>query len=371
MTALGFALLLLVAYTYAGYPLLIALLARAIPRPAIVERPFEPKVSVCISVHNGASFLADKLQSLQGLEYPPEHLEILVYSDGSTDETEALLRDYAALDSRVRLLASSERLGKPTGLNRLRAAATGEVLLMTDIRQKIAPHALRALLRPLSDPSVGCVSGSLVLLGDTGAGAYWRYEKFIRSSEARLGSMVGVSGSLYAIRREDLRELPSDLLLDDMFVPLVTLGVRKRIVMSVEAEAYDHAYGDNQEFGRKVRTLAGNYQLVAKLPWLLVPFKNPVWFQLWSHKLLRLVCPFALLGLVLTSTLGAFVLRTTELERSLWEALTLAQLAFYALAGCGSRAGRIGSLARTFVVLNAAAIVGLWRFLRKSQQVAW
>ena len=371
MTALGFALLLLIGYTYVGYPLLVGLLSRAIPRRLPVERDFEPKVSVCISVHNGASFLADKLQSLQALDYPPEHLEILVYSDGSTDDTEILLQDFAALDPRLRVLAHPERLGKPTGLNRLRAAATGEVLLMTDIRQKLAPQALRALLRPLSDPSIGCVSGSLVVLGNTGPGAYWHYEKFIRSSEARLGSMVGVSGSLYAIRREDFRELPSDLLLDDMFVPLVTAGRRKRIVMSLEAEAYDHAYDDDQEFGRKVRTLAGNYQLLVKLPWLLVPFKNPVWFQLWSHKLLRLVCPFALLGLLLASTLGAFLSPATQLERSFCELLTLAQLAFYVLAACGARAGRVGSLARTFVVLNAAAVVGLWRFLRKSQHVAW
>jgi poly-beta-1,6-N-acetyl-D-glucosamine synthase len=256
-------------------------------------------------------------------------------------------------------------------LNRLVAAASGDVLMMTDVRQKLAPRALRALLEPLSDPAVGCVSGSLVLAGNTGAGAYWRYEKLIRGSEARLGSMVGVSGSLYAIRRADFRPLPSDVLLDDMFVPLQTASGRKRIVLSHEAEAYDEAYADEQEFGRKARTLAGNYQLVAKLPWLLSPLKNPLWFQLVSHKLLRLGCPFFLLGLLCASTQLAFGAELGVAQRWPWQALVAGQLAFYALAGCGLRAGRLGALARTFVVLNAAAVAGLWRFLRGSQRVAW
>lgn len=370
MSAIGISLLLLVVYTYAGYPLLVTLWAKLRPRVVAERSGFEPKVSVCLVVYNGAKHLAQKLESLQALDYPAELLEILIYSDGSTDGTAELSRELSRRDPRVQLFEGAERRGKPTGLNRLVAAATGDVLLMTDVRQTLAPRALRALLQPLSDPSVGCVSGSLVLAGDTGAGAYWRYEKLIRGSEARLGSMVGVSGSLYAIRRADFRELPSDVLLDDMFVPLQTAVGRKRIVLSHEAEAYDEAYADEQEFGRKVRTLAGNYQLVAKLPWLLSPFKNPVWFQLVSHKLLRLVCPFFLLGLLWASTLLALGSEPPSL-RWPWQMLALGQLVFYALAWCGPRAGRVGSLARTFVVLNAAAVVGLWRFLRGSQRIAW
>jgi cellulose synthase/poly-beta-1,6-N-acetylglucosamine synthase-like glycosyltransferase len=272
------------------------------------------------------------------------------------------------------VFANPERLGKPSGLNRLRAEATGDVLLMTDVRQALSPRALRALLEPLSDPGIGCVSGSLVLAGSTGAGAYWLYEKFIRGYEARVGGMVGVSGSLYAIRRSDLQPLPSDVLLDDMFVPMVAAGARKRIVLSREAEAYDESYADEQEFGRKVRTLAGNYQLIAKLPWLLSPFKNPVWFQLVSHKLLRLACPFALLALLFSSLALAFAPFSpapSSAQRQLWQLLAAGQLLFYGLALLGARAGRVGTLARTFVVLNAAAVVGLWRFLRGSQHVAW
>jgi cellulose synthase/poly-beta-1,6-N-acetylglucosamine synthase-like glycosyltransferase len=368
MILVGVSLLLVVVYTYAGYPLLVALWARLAPYRVVPQQGFEPSVSVCLSVHNGEKFLAQKLASLQALDYPPRLLEVLIYCDGSTDGTVELAQMLAQATARVRVFANPERLGKPSGLNRLRAEASGEVLLMTDVRQTLSPGALRALLVPLSDPTIGCVSGSLVLAGSSGAGAYWRYEKFIRGSEARLGSMVGVSGSLYAIRRSDLQPLPSDVLLDDMFVPLLVAGAHKRVVLSPTAEAYDEAYDDEQEFARKVRTLAGNYQLLAKLPWLLIPFRNPLWLQVVSHKLLRLLCPFALLGLLLVSLMLAL---SPGAGRQPWQLLAVGQLVFYAVALLGARAGRVGALARTFVVLNAAAVVGLWRFLRGTQHVAW
>ncbi len=371
MSAFCVGLLLLLLYTYAGYPLLVGILALLVPRWPRSSTEYEPTVSVCMTVHNGAEHLHQKLQSLQTLHYPQEKLEILVYCDGSTDETERLALEFAAHEPRLRVHSSPQRLGKPSGLNRLRAEASGEVLLMTDVRQRIAPHALRALLQPLADPEIGCVSGSLVLAGSTGAGAYWRYERFIRHSEARFGNMVGVSGSLYALRREDFHDLPVDVLLDDMFVPLGIARRRKRVVLSHEAEAYDEAYADEREFSRKVRTLAGNYQLLSKQPWLLVPGVNPVWFQLVSHKLLRLLCPWALVGVLGSSLLLSFSPELSQNELWFWRGLLLSQLLAYGLAAAGARAGRVASLARTFVVLNVAAVVGLWRFLRGSQAVTW
>jgi hypothetical protein len=183
--------------------------------------------------------------------------------------------------------------------------------------------------------------------------------------------MVGVSGSLYAVRRADFQELPLDVLLDDMFVPLSVARQRKWIVVSSDAEAYDEACDDDREFARKVRTLAGNYQLVAMMPWLLVPGVNPVWFQIVSHKLLRLVCPWALLCLFVSSLVLAFAAHDSVFAQLFWRTLALGQVSFYVLALLGARAGRLGSLARTFVVLNLAALVGLWRFLRGSQAVTW
>jgi cellulose synthase/poly-beta-1,6-N-acetylglucosamine synthase-like glycosyltransferase len=361
----------LVAYTYAGYPLLVALWARVAPRRVRESAAFEPSVSVMLAAHNGARYLEQKLESLRALDYPPEKLEILLCSDGSTDETIAIARRAAQADPRVRVFECGDRLGKPAALNLLREHATGEVLLMTDVRQKLAPNALRALLRPLADPKVGCVSGSLVLPGDGGVSLYWRYESFIRGCEACVGGMVGVSGSLYAIRRSDFNGLPSDVLLDDMFIPLSVARSRKSIILSREAQAYDEVCDDEREFGRKVRTLAGNYQLVAKMPWLLLPGLNPVWFQIVSHKFLRLLCPWALVALFASSLLLAFEPALSASALAFWRSLALAQCAFYALAALGPRAGRAGAVARTFVVLNAAALFGLWRFLRGSQAVTW
>jgi cellulose synthase/poly-beta-1,6-N-acetylglucosamine synthase-like glycosyltransferase len=365
--------ILLLVYTYAGYPLLM--LARAGLRKSRVERRshYEPSVTVCLAVHNGEKHIARKLESLLELDYPKHKLEIVVYSDGATDQTEAIVRRFARSDSRIRLLCGAQRLGKPTALNCLRAAARGEVVIMCDVRQPFDSGAVRALVARLADPDVACVSGNLELAGASGAGAYWHYEKLIRSSESALGRMVGVSGSIYAIRRSDLPEVPADLILDDMWIPLrVAVATRRRIVLAETARAYESALDDEHEFPRKVRTLAGNYQLVAAMPALLVPILNPIWFELVSHKLLRLVCPWALLALFVASVLGAFGVSVhSSVEQELFGVLSFAQLAFYALALLGARAGRLGALARTFVVLNAAALAGFWRFLRGTQQVTW
>jgi biofilm PGA synthesis N-glycosyltransferase PgaC len=370
---LAVAAILLVVYTYAGYPLFVAVWARLVPYPILGRDNFEPSVSICLAVYNGAGQLREKILNLQSLDYPAGKLQFLVFSDGSTDATESVLEELGKQDRRLQYLSCSQRMGKPAALNRLLRLATGEVLLLCDVRQVLRRNALRALLHPLSDPSVGCVSGSLVLAGQTGAGTYWRYERLIRASEARLGSMVGVSGCIYAMRRADMPELPSDILLDDMFVPLiVALKTRKRIMLAEAAEAHDSACDDSREFSRKVRTLAGNYQLIVKMPGLLVPGVNPVWFQMVSHKVLRLVCPWALLLLFCVSgalAVGDDGLSLTEI--SLWRAVLSAQCTFYFLALLGRRAGAPGTLARTFAVLNVAAVVGLVRFVRGSQPVTW
>ena len=169
-----------------------------------------------------------------------------------------------------------------------------------------------------------------------------------------------------------MRALPEGVILDDMWVPLRLRLAGRHILFAEGAIAYDDAFGDKREYGRKVRTLAGNYQLFALLPALLVPFKNPSWFETVSHKLLRLVCPWALVGLLAASWVGAI----TKAEASpiiLYGLRPLlgGQMAFYLFALLGEWGGRIGSLCRTFVVLNSAAVVGLWRFVTGAQKVTW
>jgi len=281
--------------------------------------------------------------------------------------------ELAARDPRVKHLRSAERSGKPIGVNRMLNVARGEVLLMTDVRQPLVPGALRALVKKLSDKRVACVSGNLVLRGAAGSGAYWRYENWIRSKEAQFRGMVGVTGPIYAIRKEDMSPLPEGVILDDMWVPMRLRLEGRRILFAAEAIAYDDAFNDTREYGRKVRTLAGNYQLFALLPGLLVPLKNPSWFEIFSHKLLRLVCPWALL-LLLAASIGAAVDPASAngpLAIYIMRPLLAGQAAFYLFAVFGESLGKLGALCRTFVVLNTAAVVGLWRFVRGAQKVTW
>lgn len=371
MRAVVAASLGLVAYTYVGYPLLVGLCARVAPGAVREDPTWLPKVTACIPVFDAASYLRAKVESLQALDWPRDALEILLYDDGSTDDTAAIAREIAAADPRVRLVGDGVRRGKPYAVNRMRELATGEVLLMTDVRQPLAPAALRALVRVLADPTVACATGNLVLRGEAGAGAYWRYESWIRRQEGRFRGVVGVTGPIYAIRRADMAELPEDVILDDLWVPMrLCLGGRA-VRFAEEAEAYDDAFGDEREYGRKVRTLAGNYQLFAMLPELLSPASNPAWFETASHKLARLACPWALAALAASSVAALADRRASLASRAALAGLVAGQAAFYGLAAAGERAGRPGRLARTFVVLNSAAVVGLARHLRGAQRVTW
>jgi len=362
-------------YTYAGYPILVAVLARVAPWKAASgpDREETPTVTVLLPVYNGAEHLPAKLESLLGQNYPDGRLDILVYSDGSNDESEEIVQSFAEKSGRVRLISSSERSGKPTALNVMGTEAEGQFLVLTDVRQTVSDNAVRDLVARFADPAVGCVSGNLVLEGATGAGFYWRYEKWIRASEARFRSMVGVTGSLYAIRRSDFEQIPADTILDDMWIPLsIRLG-GKRITLCQSAVVTDRAFDDGREWGRKTRTLAGNYQLFSRRPKLLAPFLNPSWFETISHKVLRLVSPWTLLVLFFASAWASVCPAgsTSPIGRWLCVALFAAQLVAYGAALLGPRGGRIPGVARTFVVLNAAAVNGLWRFLRGRQRITW
>ncbi|MFH1017340.1 MAG: glycosyltransferase family 2 protein [Pseudomonadota bacterium] len=375
MLILWLSLLLLWAlfYTYAGYPIIAAILAGLRkPGPGGFSTRYEPTVTVCLAVHNSALHIRRKLESLMQQDYPPEKYDILVFSDGSEDGSDDIVRSLERGPVRIRLLQSELRVGKPTALNRLRKIADGEILVMTDARQPVSPNALRELVGPFADGRVGCVAGNLVMQGSQGSGFYWKYEKWIRVSESQLGWSAGVSGALYAVRKSDVPELPPDLILDDMWIPLqAQLVGHKKVLFSESACAYDEAFDDAGEFRRKVRTLAGNYQLFARMPRILLPFGNPAWFSVVSHKVLRLAGPWLFLGLWSVSAVGLFSAPKSTSVHRYFAFLFWGQLGFLVIALFGSRVGRWGAIARTFVVMNAAAVVGLWRFARGSQKVTW
>lgn len=350
----------LVFYTYLGYPLVLLALAKLRHRP-VGKRPIEPAVSIVVAVRNEAMRLQTKLRNLGQLEYPKQRLEIIVVSDGSTDGTAEVL---TSCDS-VRAVISIENVGKAEALNRALSLATGDIVVFTDVRQEVEPQAVRELVANFADPQVGCVSGALMLrrAGDdhrnAGVSTYWAFEKLVRRLEASSGSVVGATGALYAVRRSMLPVLPQGTLLDDVYVPLAVARNGGRVIFEPNARAWDDEAATPQlEFGRKVRTLAGNYQLLQLAPWLMTS-ANPLRFRLVSHKLLRLVVPFLLIIIFGCSVVLA--------QMAFYAVLALAQVLFYLLAAAGLRGWRLpmASSSASFCALNAAAgaaLVKFWRY---------
>ncbi len=306
------------AYVYVGYPLVLAawapLAARrreraASRRPPPASAPPTPPVSIVVAVHNEAAALPARLDNLLSLDYPADQREIVVVSDGSTDATPSVLASYV----QVRALCLPP-LGKAAALNEGVRAATHDLIVFADARQRFAPDALRRLVARFGDPEVGAVSGELVIDAERdapaaaasqvgeGVGLYWRYEKWIRRHESEVGSVVGATGAIYAVRRALWTPLPPGTLLDDVLAPMrIALGGH-RVVFEPGALAFDAVSPDAAvERRRKVRTLAGNYQLVRLEPRLLLPWINPLFVQFLSHKIGRLVVPYALMALLFSS----------------------------------------------------------------------
>lgn len=334
MEALFWCAFTMVLYVYLGYPTILAVWARIAPRP-VHRSPITPGVSIVIAARNEAPALQARIENLLTVDYPADRIQIIVVSDGSTDSTPEIL-DFYRGEIDYLLLPTS---GKATALNAGVAIARYEVLVFADARQRFAPDALRALVAPLADPAVGGVSGELVLDCESGEGAstigegvgvYWRYEKWLRRQETLVGSTVGSTGAIHALRRDLWQPLPAETILDDVLAPMQAVLAGARVIFEGAARAYDRlSPASRTEFQRKTRTLAGNYQILRLQPRLLIPFVNPVWLQFVSHKLGRLMVPYALGVLLLSSAVLAGGDR-------LYAVAFIGQIAFYGLAAYGA-----------------------------------
>ena len=360
-----------IVYAYLGYAAWAWLRCRW-SRKAVLRKPHTPFISIVMVVHNELSTIDQKMRNLLDLDYASDGYEIVVVSDGSDDGTNDLLLRFAQ-DDRVRVICKAASCGKAAGINDGLKLAKGDVIVFTDARQWVERHAVRVLAEDFADSAVGCSSGELMLgdpaAGETSArmGLYWKLEKKIRELESASGSAVGATGALYAARRELVIPVPPETLLDDVFIPMHIARQGFRVIFNSKARAWDVPdLGLNREFARKVRTLGGNYQLLQLAPWLLTS-ANPIRFSFVSHKLLRLVMPFALVTLLVASlTLHAPIYRV---------ALYL-QLLVYGLAGISTTriisgvGARFADASFTFVVLNTAAAVAFAKFIT-GRKVAW
>jgi biofilm PGA synthesis N-glycosyltransferase PgaC len=345
-----------IVYVIAGYPLLLRGMAARRALPIGKKRQLK-RISILIAVHNGDRFLADKLDSVVRLDYPPELMEVYVLSDGSTDGTADIARRYA--DKGIQLLELPKG-GKPAALNAGILRSRGEILVLTDVRQVLEPGSVKELVACFADPTIGVVSGDLPMregidAEESNTSLYWRYERAIRINLGKLGSTFGATGPFYAIRRDLAPVMPVDTLLDDMYMPLAAYFRGYRVIVDETARAIEYPFSVQGEFRRKLRTLAGNYQIMMQYPALLTP-RNPMLFHFVSYKIGRLLLPWLFLGLLISSV---------GLPRPWAQILVTPQLGFYGLAAldlvvpANSGMRRLSAPARTVVTLLAAAALAV------------
>ncbi len=366
-TAAGFLI-----YTCIGYPVALKIVSLFFSRP-VDKKPLMQKASLIICAYNEEKWIQGKLENCLALDYPFE-LEIIVASDGSTDGTDEIVKQYASRGVHL-IRPFLDRQGKASVLNAAVLQAKGEILIFSDARQMLDKIAISELVANFSDPKVGAVSGELHLSSthqtDTSRVVmfYWEYEKAIRKLESQVGSVPGVTGAIYAIRKRLYKPLTAGTLLDDVAVPIHIAMQGYRVVFDSKAVAYDQASTSlPKEWDRKVRTLAGNYQLIFNMPHLMNPMKNPIFFQFLSHKLFRLFVPYAMISLLLVNCF---------LTDGIYGWILLAQGLFYTLGGVGilvqrrRRGGGLTGMIYMAFTLGLSPVFGLVEFLRKKPVHIW
>lgn len=365
--------LAVLVYTFPGYPLVVFFLAKIFRRPAHnkMEKSF-PRVTVVLAAHNEEQRILPRLENLLSSKYPAEELDIIVVSDGSTDGTAEKIR--SPKSPRVQVIEAPQRCGKAQCLNIGIAAAKGELVVLGDVRQRFDPETISELVAHFADAKIGAVSGALhIELASSAVGggvdAYWRLEKFLRFYESQLDSSIGCTGAVYAIRRSLFRPLPSDTLLDDVVIPMEIALQGSRILFEPNARAFDpQSLEPEREKVRKQRTLAGNYQMLFRYPAWILPWRNRLWWQLISHKYLRLAAPFFMaLALVSNAQL---------IDVPMYRTLFWLQCGFYCCALLGAVFPKVRvpifSVPSGFVFLNAMTLNGLVSYLRGSyRQGTW
>jgi cellulose synthase/poly-beta-1,6-N-acetylglucosamine synthase-like glycosyltransferase len=341
--------------------------------PRAEEDADPPAVSLLIAAYNEEAVIEDRLRNALAMDYPPGKLEIVVSSDGSTDRTTEIVRRYAG--GRVRLLDYAHRRGKAAVLNASVPELEGEIILFSDANTEVDAAAARKLVRWFRDPDVGVVCGRLVLTdprtGNNVDGLYWKYETFLKRCEGRLGALLGANGGIYAIRRDVFTPIPDGSILDDVVIPLLAkLRTGCTIVYDCEAVAREETPPDiGSEFSRRSRIGAGGFQSLGILWGLLHPRWGWTALAFASHKILRWLGPFFLMGL-LASNLSLCA-------SPLFQAALVAQFLFYltsaavAVIPARFRVPRSLRLATMFTGMNLALLVGFWRWARGTQRGTW
>ncbi len=377
---------LFVFYVYAGYPLLLGMVAR-LRRAAPAYPTITPGVTLLIAAYNEEKVLAAKLENSLALDYPREQLQILVAADGSDDGTVDIVRSYAGRG--VELSYDAARRGKMSAINRAVTAAKHEIVAFSDANNLYAGSTLREMVRPFADSGVGAVTGRKSTVKDSqrlgqADALYWRYESFIKGQENRLGCCVGVSGEVFAIRKELFTPPPPEIINDDFYMALDVIRKGFRVAYAEEAVSSEAASRDEaDEITRRSRIVAGRFQIMA-LSLGMLPYRRPwiVW-EIVSHKFLRPLVPPVTLFASLITVAALFGVGNSGGPR--WVVLAFpfnwilfaTQAAFYLLALVGGRRrvpgllGKLLYLPAFLINSNLAALRGLGGYLTHRQTVVW
>lgn len=373
-TVLFWSMLATIAYTYVGYSVVIMVLAQFIRNP-VRRSPIKPRMTYLITAYNEERNIREKLEQLLSLDYPHDRLEIIVASDGSTDRTDDIVREFA--DRGVRLVRVEGRVGKTETQNRAVREATGEIIVFSDATTHYERSALRNIVRNYADPAVGAVSGRYEYRNPTGAPIgfgsilFWKYENLIKILQTRIRTITGCCGCIYSVRRELYEPLPADII-SDLVEPLKILEKGYRIVFEPDAVAFEETTEKTtEEFSMRVRVVTRGMRGMWHMRKLLNPLRfGFVSFQLFSHKVLRWLVAVFLLVLFVSNL---------WLLRSSWfyDATFALQIAFYGIALLAFLAERrnvsfkLLTIPLYFVTVNAAAAVAMYRIWKGHKAVTW
>jgi cellulose synthase/poly-beta-1,6-N-acetylglucosamine synthase-like glycosyltransferase len=355
-----------IVYAYMGYPVLLWIVQFAFRKP-VRKAPIEPSVSLLISAYNEARVIASKVRNSLALDYPAEHLEIVVASDGSTDDTAHIVRSLAQKEGqgRVRLMEFPENRGKIVALNDAVPNLRGEIVVFSDASSMLAANSVRELAANFADPRVGAASGVYQVLNADAAklgrqeDLYWKYETFLKLQEAKVGTLTGAHGSLYAMRKSLYPSPPAGTINDDFVIPTSVLRRGFRIAYEPQAVAYEEAH-EMEGFGRRVRIASGNISQLSEIGAFLWPPRPFLLFCFLSHKAARLLVPLAMVVLAVSSGL--------LWQFPLYRWLAAAQIAFYAAAILGAShrlRWKVLRLPYYFCMINASLFVSIYYLLAR------
>jgi glycosyltransferase involved in cell wall biosynthesis len=355
-----------VLYGYFGYPCALFVIGSVRARP-VRRAAITPRVSFVIAAHNEESRIAAKLENTLAQDFPSDALEIFVASDCSSDRTDDIVRSFG---ERVRLVRACERRGKEAAQKLAIDQSTGEILVFSDVATALAPDGVSTIVSNFADPTVGCVSSvDRFIDADgrlSGEGAYVRYEMFLRSLETRVNSLVGLSGSFFAARREICRRWASDRQSDFSTLLNAVDHGQRGVLDPLSVGYYRNLADERREFERKIRTVVRGLAVCAANLRMLNVFRYGLFsWQLASHKLCRWLIPFALIAALFSN--AALAGRATA-----YDATFLAQVALYAAALAGlQRRHRLLLVPAFFVVSNAAIFAAWLRYARGERVTMW